>query len=401
LSRDLPSARYHDPFDAEYTREVIDKVFGPALDHYFRPRLMGAHKLREHGPLILAANHSGMAFPYDGMVLDALLWRRHGYLPEKKFRTVFEKELSLTWWMRPYGVDNFWRRCGGVDATFDNLERLLTRGERVIYYPEGVPGIGKGFNRRYQLQPFRTSFVLLAARHRVPVQPVYIINAEWVIPYNYSFRPVDRLMDRFFKVPFLPLPGGAIAITFPWAWYLSLPARIILVIGDPIDVRALAEQEGLTDLDNPDREGLRRLADRVRSIMQPELDRHVRRYGRRPYQGRSLWRGLRSAKRKGILGRVLPTGWVAAYARFERDRRRPPARNRLHRVLRDWDLVGYYLPLGWPLLSLARRFRRPPCGYRGIDPAERKRQEGNFLWRLAEQPLPPKGSPRDPRRDPG
>jgi hypothetical protein len=287
-----------------------------------------------------------------------------------------------------------------VDLTFDNLERLLLRRERVVYYPEGVPGIGKGFNRRYRLQPFATSFVLLAARHRVPVLPVYIINAEWVIPFNYSLGPVDRLMERFFRVPFLPLPGGVIAITFPWAWYLSLPARMILVVGDPIDVRALAEQQGLTEFDRPDRDALLALADRVRAIMQPELDRYVRRYGRRPYQGRSLWRGLKKAKRKGTLGRVLPSGWVAAYTRFERDRLRPPARNRLHRLLRDWDLVGYYLPLGWPLLSLARRFRRPPCGYRGLDPGERRRREGTFLWRLAERPLPPKTTPRDAGRDP-
>jgi 1-acyl-sn-glycerol-3-phosphate acyltransferase len=401
LNRDVPSARCHDPFDAGYTRDVIDTVFGPALDHYFRPRLMGAHKLPERGPVILAANHSGMAFPYDGMVLDALLWRRQGYRPEAKFRTVFEKELSLTWWMRPYGIDNFWRRCGGVDLTFDNLERLLVRGERVVYYPEGVPGIGKGFDRRYRLQPFATSFVLLAARHRVPVLPIYIINAEWVIPFNYSLRPLDRLMERLFKVPFLPLPGGLIAITFPWAWYLSLPARMILVVGDPIDVRALADRQGLTDLDRPDRSGLLRLADQVRAIMQPELDRYVRRYGRRPYQARSLWRGLKIAKRRGTLGRVLPTGWVAAYTRFERDRRRPPARNHLHRLLRDWDLAGYYLPLGWPLLSLARRFRRPPYGYRGLDLAERKRREGTFLWRLAEEPLPPKRSPRGAGRESG
>jgi 1-acyl-sn-glycerol-3-phosphate acyltransferase len=390
----------YEPFDPEYCREVIEEVFGPALGHYFRPRLLGEHKIREHGPLILAANHSGMAFPYDGMVLDALLWKRQGYRIEAKFRTVFEKELSLTWWMRPYGVDNFWRRCGGVDATFDNMERLLLRGERIIYYPEGVPGIGKGFHRRYRLQPFRTSFVLLAARHRVPVMPVYIVNAEWVIPFNYSWGPLDRWMERLFKVPFLPLPGGVIAITFPWAWYLSLPARMILVVGDPIDVRALAEQEGVTDLENPDREALRRVADRVRGLMQPELDRHVRRYGRWPYQGRSLWRELKRAKRKGILGRVLPVGWVATYSRLERDRRRPPARNRLHRWLRDWDLLGYYVPFGWPLLTLARRTRRPPCGYRGLDAKERRRQEGIFLWRLADRPLPPKTSSPEPARDP-
>ena len=61
-----------DPFDPEFLRHVIDDAFGPVIDHWFRPRLIGAARLPETGPAILAANHSGTAFPYDGMVLDAL-----------------------------------------------------------------------------------------------------------------------------------------------------------------------------------------------------------------------------------------------------------------------------------------------------------------------------------------
>ena len=78
-----------------------------------------------------------------------------------------------------------------------------------------------------------------------------------------------------------------------------------------------------------------------------------------------------------------------AYLRLERDRRRAPARNRLHALLRDWDLIGFYLPFGWPLLSLFRALRRPPCGYRGLSRDERRERQGNFLWRLSERPLPP------------
>ena len=165
--------------------------------------------------MILAANHSGNAFPHDGIVLDAALWCRDGMRPSLKFRTVYEPELTQVWWMRPFGIDDFWRRGGGVDMTFDNFERLIERGERVLYFPEGVPGIGKGFNRRYQLQPFKTSFVLLAGRHRVPVYPVYAINAEWVHPFGYCFPPLDRLMQRVFHVPFLPLPIGLLACVIP------------------------------------------------------------------------------------------------------------------------------------------------------------------------------------------
>lgn len=379
-----------DPFDPDYLRRVLDEAFGPMIDHWFRPRLLGAQRLPSRGPAIIAANHSGSAFPYDAMVLDAVLWRREGMKRESKLRSVYEKQLALTWWMRPFGLDDFWRRAGGVDMTFDNFSRLLARGERVGYYPEGVPGIGKGFQRRYRLQRFHSSFVTLALLHDAPVVPAYIINAEWVIPFNFTFRPLDRLMNRLFNVPFLPLPGGLFAITFPWAWYLALPARMIFVIGEPIDVRKLAVDEGETDFERPDRDRVRAIAERLRGKMQAELDRHVARYGRWPYQTRSLWRELRHARRRKRLGQVLPTGWAAAFTRLERDVQRPAARNRFTRWLRDWDLVGYYLPFGWPLLSLARALRRPPCGYRGLTRDERRRREGSRVWHLAERPLPPR-----------
>ncbi len=383
--------RYYEPFDPDYIGEVIDRVFGPALDHYFRPRLLRGHRLPDRGPAILAANHSGTCFPYDGMALQALLWRRGKMGPDAPIRAVFEKELAQAWWMRPFGIDNFWRRGGGVDMTFDNFDRLLARGERVLYFPEGVPGIGKGFYRRYQLQRFSTSFVILAAQHRAPVYPIYIVNAEWAIPFNFTLPPVDWFLERFFHVPFMPLPAGPAALLFPWMWYLTLPARMIYVVGEPIDVLPLVREAGITRFDRSEREKFQRVAETLRRQMQRDLDRQVERYGRFPYQWRSLRHKLAAAP--GRLGRVLPLGWPVTFVRHARDRHRPPARSRLHAVLRDWDLIGYYLPLGWPLLSLARRLRRPPCGYRGLSRGERNRKEGNFIWHLAERPLPPRPHP--------
>jgi hypothetical protein len=129
----LASVECYEPFDPEYCRDLLDKVIGPISDHYFRPRIIGAEKLPRHGPVILAANHSGTAFPYDAIVLDFALWQRDGSETAAKYRSVFEPELSLTWWMRPFGLDNMWRRGGGVDMTFDNFERLIERGDRIIY----------------------------------------------------------------------------------------------------------------------------------------------------------------------------------------------------------------------------------------------------------------------------
>lgn len=377
-----------DPFDPDYLRLLVEESFGPLVRHWFRPLLLRKDRLPARGPAVLAGNHSGTAFPWDAMVLDALLWRHDGMPRRGKCRSVFEKELSLAWWMRPFGIDDFWRRGGGVDMTFDNFDRLLADAHRVLYYPEGVPGIGKGFLRRYRLQRFSSSFVILAARHRAPVVPIHIVNAEWVIPFNLTIGPVDRLVERLFGVPFFPLPAAPLCLLFPWMWYLSLPARMVFVVGEPIDVAAWAREEGL-DPERPDRELARRLAERVREAMQSELTRLVERYGRRPYQLRSLRRSLAEAHRQRLLLRVLPWGWPRAFVRQHRDRSRPPARNRLHAWWRDWDVLGWHLPFGWALLSLARRLREPPCGYRGLTTEERRRREGALLWHLAERPLPP------------
>ena len=401
----MPST--YEPFDADYLRELERAVLSPISDTWFRPRLIGAERLPASGPALFIANHSGNAFPYDAIVLDALLWKHDGMDPARKIRTVFEKELALYWWMRPFGIDNLWRRGGGVDMTFDNLDRLLARGDRVLQFPEGVPGIGKGFHRRYRLQRFHKSFVLLAARYGIPVHPIHIVNAEWIHPFGYPIPALDRLAQRLFRVPFLPLPLGLVAAVLPWVWYLAFPAQLTFVAGEPIDVPALVRQEGIRDasvrsgqaLAHPDVEALDRVAKRVRLLMQAQLDRCVAAYGDRPYDAPSLARALRSAGRNVIS--LTPLGWPARFLRFERDRARPPARGRLHALLRDLDVAGYYLPLGWALLAAARALRRPPYGVRGLSEEARRERTGEFVWRLAERPLPAGGEViQESRSDP-
>ena len=143
---------------------------------------------------------------------------------------------------------------------------------------------------------------------------------------------------------------------------------------------------GVKLADSP--EQAERVAGQIRRRMQGELDGLVARHGTSPYDFRSLVRALREAG--GTVGRLLPIGWPVACLKAERDRRRPPARSRLHAILRDWDLLGFYLPFGWPLLSLTRAFRRPPYGYRGMSRAAAREVQGAFRWRLSEQPLPPR-----------
>jgi 1-acyl-sn-glycerol-3-phosphate acyltransferase len=369
-----------DRLDLEWCFSFLDEVFDPLLANYFRPRLIGARRIPGRGPAILAANHSGNAFPFDAMVLDAVLWHRVGGNPKHKVRTTFEPELALRWWMRPYGIPDFWRRAGGVDAAFDNVDRLLSRKERVVVFPEGVPGIGKGFHRRYRLQPFHTGSFILAARHGCPFVPIHVVNGEWIVPFQYTIPAIDRLMKRHFRVPFLPLPGGLLAITWPWIWWMSLPARLVYVVGEPIDVAGMAREMGIRDPASAPREAFLPVAERVRGMMQADLDRHVRKYGAAPFHGRSLKRTLLKDLRRAV--GLIPTGWPVLWIRHERDRQRAPARNLAHAILRDLDIAAYYIPLGWPLLALLREMRRPPYGWRGVPSDTRRLEEGEYVWKI-------------------
>ena len=397
--RDLPSTPYlgtappaapgtatWEPYDAAF-HHALEHSYGRVIDYYFRAEIEGAEHLPTEGPALLVANHSGSCFPHDAMVLDTLVWRRDGRPGiAGKLRTLFEREITLAWWTRFFGIDDFWRRCGGVDTTVTNIDRLLARGTRVLYFPEGADGIAKGFNQRYRLQPFSPTFVKLAARYDAPVVPVHVVGAEWAAPFGYTSRRVNRWVQRWLHIPFFPCPVILLGV-FPVLWYFALPCKLRYVVGEPVDVRRWLTEAGASDTASPSRAEAELVAQRLRAGMQAELERQVGKHGHRPFEVQSLGRALWHERHR--LLRLLPFGWPQAFLGLERDlheERSSPRR------FRDWDLFAWYVPvLGWPLLALIRRLRRPPFGSRGLSTRAARLHQGEFTWSLKDLPLPLSG----------
>jgi len=185
-------------------------VGAPIYERYFRVSSEGSEHVPPRGPAILVANHGGM-LPVDA----AMLWLdvvRHLDRYPRCVADQFVPQLPL--------VSTLFARCGAVSGTRANVAHLLTRGELLAIWPEGVSGPAKPYRDRYRLQAWSVGFAELAIRHRAPVVPVAIVGAEEAWPL------ATKLGVRWFGAPYLPIPR----------WPLPLPARIAIRYGAPIEL---------------------------------------------------------------------------------------------------------------------------------------------------------------------
>ncbi|HEX8348893.1 MAG TPA: hypothetical protein VF598_02955, partial [Hymenobacter sp.] len=307
---------YSDYFSADFV-ETLDSNILQLLDKvWFRSRLVGFENFPERNnperPLLFASNHSGMAFPWDAMVALAHLWR---VLPDRRKmpRPLSSPMLSQSPLMNPFQLKDFWRKCGCVDATTLNFETMMYyQDHNLMLYPEGVQGIGKGFNNKYKLQRLASSVVRHSITHCTDVVPFYTINGEYLNPYAYTWEWLNKLSKKI-GIPFIPLgPIVLLILLQPWSFYMAYPAQFTFVLGSRIRPSEMTDKAP-ADLT---REDYRTLAERVRRLMQTELDAAVVNYGQQPYRWRELWQRMKENWR--YFPFFLPVAWPGLFREFER-----------------------------------------------------------------------------------
>jgi 1-acyl-sn-glycerol-3-phosphate acyltransferase len=190
--------------------------------HYFRVEAHGLEKVPA-GRVLLVSNHSGQ-LPLDGAMIGVALLAEGN--PPRALRAMVEK------WMPslPF-VSTFMARIGQIVGTPENCRRLLSAGEVILVFPEGVRGLGKLWPQRYQLQDFGLGFMRLALETETPILPVAVVGAEEQAPGIASLKPVANL----FGFPYLNLTPTGVP--------LPLPTKYHIYFGDPMRFSGRGDDE--------------------------------------------------------------------------------------------------------------------------------------------------------------
>jgi hypothetical protein len=311
-------------FDLDYAKSLA-KLLEPIDKYYFRATLIGfddelgefPERNNPKRPLIFVSNHSGMAFPWDGMVFASALMKMNGYRLDKAARGLASPMLSQTNLMNPFLIHNFWKRAGGIDATSLNFETMMHYGDsNFLIYPEGIKGIGKGFDKTYQLQRVSSSAVRMSIKYKTDLVPFATINAEYINPFSYSLKWLDDIVQGI-GIPFIPVgPLTTLILLQPWMFYFAAPAKLTYVRGKRIKPYEMIDKpfEEIT-LDE-----FRDISKKIQKDMQAELSRMVEMYGQNPYDWGGFFRTILQNFSK--LPYFVPIAWPFLFTEHERRYRR-------------------------------------------------------------------------------
>ncbi len=345
---------YNQYFDLEYTKGLF-YCMKPISENWFRSEFIGFERYPERNnpdrPLIFACNHSGMAFPWDAIVLGYEI-NKHFHFNSYAIRALASPMLSMSALMNPFTLDKLWKRAGSIDATFNNFEAMMYYNDHnLLMYPEGVPGIGKGFNKKYQLQEFKTSIVRMSVKYKTDIVGISTVNGEYVNPYAYSSSFVNRLVNKM-GIPFLPL--GFITpfiLLQPWIFYFGFPAKLKFVLGRQYKPYEMVDKP----YDEISQIEFKSLAAKIRDYMQEDLNKAVKVHGKHPFSWKDFITTLFKNFRK--LPKFLPTSWSILFIDYHSefiDKNNRTYRQKSGFLRNFWLMIknpitfAYFIPvIGW------------------------------------------------------
>ena len=205
---------YRDPwgFNLETTKKAI-KVLYPLYSKYFRVRVFGQENIKNE-PYIFVSNHTGQV-PIDGALITMAAAFETD--PPRILHSMIERFMAKF----PF-LGDFSAQTGAILGDRANCKWLLSKGESILVFPEGVRGVSKNTSRFYELQKFTNGFYRIAISSKTKILPVTVVGAEEMFPFVFHAKTLGKKLG----LPTLPLTANL----------LPLPSPIDIYFGKPIDL---------------------------------------------------------------------------------------------------------------------------------------------------------------------
>lgn len=196
--------------DLELVEKAL-KFLAPLYRSYFKVRVIGAEKIKPKSYVIIS-NHSGQ-IPIDAMLIGIafLLDVENPIL----VRPMVERFMTTLPFINKYAT-----ALGAVLGDRQNAHYLLSKGQSILVFPEGVKGISKSSPDYYKLKEFSSGFYRMASTHQTPILPLTVIGAEEMYPFVMHFQGLASLVG----FPALPLSLN----------FIPLPSPIDIYVGDEV-----------------------------------------------------------------------------------------------------------------------------------------------------------------------
>jgi 1-acyl-sn-glycerol-3-phosphate acyltransferase len=219
---------------------------------YWRVETRGLEHVPKSGRAVLVGVHRGF-MPWDGvMLLHTLVTRLRRYP-----RFLIHPTLVKFPFLAPYMT-----KLGGMIACQENADWVLSRGELLGMFPEGIRGAFTMYRDAYRLGRFgRDEYVRMALRHGAPLVPFVTVGSAEIYPILGKIH--WRWFTRFSEWPYLPLTPTfpLLPVPLPSKWHTQFLAPFEVApryppeaADDPETVRAISReirgrmQEALDDL---------------------------------------------------------------------------------------------------------------------------------------------------------
>lgn len=206
-------------------RKTLEYIW-PLYKNYFKVRLFGAENVQDE-PYMVTSNHSGQ-IAIDGMLISTAFAVE--IEPPRILRSMVERFFTALPWVGTLAAEG-----GAVLGDRQNCLNLLSRGQSVLVFPEGVRGVAKNTFDFYKLQRFTRGFFRMSLTAQTKVLPVAVIGAEEIFPWVYHPRKLAKALG----LPALPLSP----------LYLPLPSPVDIIIGEPYSVPDLSPEAPDKEID--------------------------------------------------------------------------------------------------------------------------------------------------------